>query len=223
MNRKQRRAGIKRSGTAPPAAVGDDWAKAFSTDDLMAKARGHYEQRRAEAARAICNRILAREPRHVPALNMLGLLLQDTGQHRLAAKEFKKAVAADDLDAACHYNLAASYQALNREDEAASHFARADRRHWQEAASPRDFYSVSGCRDLLFNVMEHRFTIPRIKAFLDRERLTFLGFDLEKPILDQFRTQFPAAALTDLDPWAAFEAAHPQTFRQMYHFMVRRN
>ena len=27
-----------------------------------------------------------------------------------------------------------------------------------------DFYSMSGCRDLLFNVMEHRFTIPQIKA-----------------------------------------------------------
>ena len=37
----------------------------------------------------------------------------------------------------------------------------------------RDFSSTSGCRDLLFNVMEHQFTIPQIEAFLDENRLTF--------------------------------------------------
>ena len=35
-----------------------------------------------------------------------------------------------------------------------------------------DFFSTSGCRDLCFNVIEHRFTLPRIKRFLDANRLT---------------------------------------------------
>ena len=35
-----------------------------------------------------------------------------------------------------------------------------DERRWGRMTSSVDFYSVSGCRDLLFNVMEHRFTIP---------------------------------------------------------------
>jgi SAM-dependent methyltransferase len=125
MNRKQRRAGMKQAGSPAPAAVDADWAKSLATDDLIAKAGWHYKQRQTEAARQVCNRILAREPDHAPTLNMLGLILQDSGQHRLAVKEFKKAVAADDLNAACHYNLAASYQALNREKEAATHFAKA--------------------------------------------------------------------------------------------------
>lgn len=124
MNRKQRRAGMKRAGPLPAAAV-DDWAEEAATAELMAKARWHLQERHTEAARQVCNRILAREPDHAPALNLLGLILQEAGQHRPAVKEFKRAIAVDDLDAACHYNLAVSYQALDRQDEAASHFGRA--------------------------------------------------------------------------------------------------
>lgn len=124
MNRKQRRAGMKRSDPAPAAAA-FDWTKDVATSDLMAKARQHLQERQPEAARRLCNCILARDPQHAPALNLLGLILQEAGQHRAAIKEFKKAIAADDLDAACHYNLATSYQAVHREAEAAAHFRRA--------------------------------------------------------------------------------------------------
>ena len=41
-----------------------------------------------------------------------------------------------------------------------------------------DFYSLSGCRDLLFHVQEHRFTIPMIEDALEQLDLTFLGFEL---------------------------------------------
>ena len=40
----------------------------------------------------------------------------------------------------------------------------------------KDFYNTSGCRDLMFNVMEHRFTIPRIAAFVNGHDRAFLGF-----------------------------------------------
>lgn len=128
MNRKERRAGLKRgtplvSGTAAIAA--DDWAKDIPAADLIAKARRHLQERQPEAARQLCDRVLTRDPHHAPAFNLLGLILQETGQHRPAVKEFKKAIAADDLDAACHYNLATSYQALHREDAAAAHFRKA--------------------------------------------------------------------------------------------------
>src|SRR4029079_2714076 len=87
-----------------------------------------------------------------------------------------------------------------------------------------DFYSISGCRDLMFNVMEHRFTIPQIKAFLAEENLSFLGFQLTTPIVDNFQRQFPDnKALRDLDCWHAFETANPGTFSAMYIFSVSRN
>lgn len=85
----------------------------------------------------------------------------------------------------------------------------------------RDFYSTRGCRDLLFNVMEHRFTLPQIKAFLTDHGLSFLGFDID---LHAFARQFPdPAAPTDLDLWHAFEAENPETFIGMYRFLIRKN
>ena len=88
----------------------------------------------------------------------------------------------------------------------------------------RDFSSTSGCRDLLFNVMEHQFTIPQIKAFLDENRLTFLGFEQLPPdVLRQFQQQFPDAdALRDLGSWHAFEQTHPLTFGNMYFFWMQK-
>jgi 2-polyprenyl-3-methyl-5-hydroxy-6-metoxy-1,4-benzoquinol methylase len=91
-------------------------------------------------------------------------------------------------------------------------------------ATADDFYSMSGCRDLFFNVMEHTFTIPDIAALLAEHGLTFLGFELDADVVEKFQQQYPAAeALADLDCWTAFERSNPQTFRHMYVFSVRRN
>jgi hypothetical protein len=97
---------------------------------------------------------------------------------------------------------------------------------------------MSECRDLLFHVMEHQFTIARIKAFIIEQRLSFLGFILDKANLDRFERQFPGSdalvdsgrwerhfpssdALIDLDRWERFEMANPRTFIQTYLFEVR--
>jgi 2-polyprenyl-3-methyl-5-hydroxy-6-metoxy-1,4-benzoquinol methylase len=89
----------------------------------------------------------------------------------------------------------------------------------------RDFSSMSGCRDLLFNVMEHQFTISEIKAFLDANDLTFLGFSqLPKQVLAQFQRQFPdPPARRDLAAWHSFEELHLYTFANMYFFWVQKS
>ncbi len=89
----------------------------------------------------------------------------------------------------------------------------------------RDFSSTSGCRDLLFNVMEHQFTIPEIKAFLDANRLTFLGFgQLPSDAHEEFSRQFPdPSSRRDLAAWHAFEQKHPYTFGNMYFFWTQKN
>jgi SAM-dependent methyltransferase len=88
----------------------------------------------------------------------------------------------------------------------------------------RDFSSTSGCRDLLFNVMEHQFTIPQIKAFLDANHLTFLGFEqLPAGAQEQFQEQFPDAdSIRDLTAWHDFEQQHPLTFGNMYLFWIQK-
>ena len=95
MNRKERRASLKRGIISANVGLSDGWDKAFTTDDLMAKARWHQQQHQSETARDICNRILARAPAHVPALNLLGLIYQEGGQHKLAVRALEKAVASD--------------------------------------------------------------------------------------------------------------------------------
>jgi 2-polyprenyl-3-methyl-5-hydroxy-6-metoxy-1,4-benzoquinol methylase/Flp pilus assembly protein TadD len=88
----------------------------------------------------------------------------------------------------------------------------------------RDFSSTSGCRDLLFNVMEHQFTIPQIAAFLDAHHLTFLGFSQLPPgVRKKFQQQFSDAdAMRDLGAWHAFEQKNPLTFGNMYFFWVQK-
>ncbi len=95
---------------------------------------------------------------------------------------------------------------------------------WQSLVKTVDFYSLSGCHDMFFNVMEHRLTIPDIKAFIDEHRLSFFGFELDPKVIDEFRARHTDAdALRDLDAWNAFEAEHPQTFRNMYVFSIGKN
>jgi Flp pilus assembly protein TadD/SAM-dependent methyltransferase len=86
-----------------------------------------------------------------------------------------------------------------------------------------DFYSLSGCRDLLFHVEEHRLGVPEIAAFLDGAGLAFLGFDAESGLLAKFAARFPEdGAKTDLGCWHAFETENPETFAAMYQFWVQK-
>lgn len=87
-----------------------------------------------------------------------------------------------------------------------------------------DFYTLSECRDLLFHVCEHRFTLPEIAASLDDLGLEFVGFRLpQSDVAARYRKRFPHDhALRDLDSWDLFEADNPETFLGMYEFWVRR-
>src|SRR5262249_4727099 len=85
----------------------------------------------------------------------------------------------------------------------------------------RDFYGADGCRDLLFNVMEHRFTLPQVKALLDELGLALVEFEAKPHMLERFRAEHPGADANDLGCWHAFETAHPDTFLEMYHLLLR--
>jgi len=89
------------------------------------------------------------------------------------------------------------------------------------ADSP-DFYSLSGCRDLLFHEQERRYTLAEIEALLAALRLEFLGFEFEsRTTLHEYRREYPRdAAAVSLANWSEFEARHPGTFAGMYQFWV---
>jgi SAM-dependent methyltransferase len=92
------------------------------------------------------------------------------------------------------------------------------------AAPVPDFYTLSGCRDLLFHVQEQCFTPEGIAAALRALDLEFLGFEPEDPVtLRAYRAEFPDdPAATSLENWERFELRHPDTFAGMYHFWVRK-
>ncbi len=86
-----------------------------------------------------------------------------------------------------------------------------------------DFYSASECRDLVFHVMEHRYTLPLLADMFARA-----GFRLVKVVASAhavacFRKMFPDPALDpklNLDLWAQVEDRYPGLFGSMYGLNV---
>ena len=87
-----------------------------------------------------------------------------------------------------------------------------------------DFYSISACRDLLFHVQEHRFTLLQIDIILQKLGLRFLGFEMRNiQIIQKFKKIYPEeSASTSLSLWNKFEIQNPDTFRGMYQFWVQK-
>jgi SAM-dependent methyltransferase len=87
-----------------------------------------------------------------------------------------------------------------------------------------DFYSTSDCRDLLFHVQEHRFTLPQIAETLNDLGLEFVGFEFGKSEkLADYRARFPDdSEAVNLQNWHRFELEQPDTFTSMYQFWVRK-
>jgi tetratricopeptide (TPR) repeat protein/SAM-dependent methyltransferase len=87
-----------------------------------------------------------------------------------------------------------------------------------------DFYGLSNCRDLVFHVQEHRFTLPQIEAALETLGLDFLGFELgDADAIKRFKAEHPEPdAMTSLAKWHGFERANPRTFARMYQFWCRK-
>jgi len=87
-----------------------------------------------------------------------------------------------------------------------------------------DFYSLSMCRDLLFHVQEHRFTLPEIETALKELGLMFIGFEFEDSQgMNRFKKLNPEKeSLTSLSLWHKFELNYPNTFAGMYQLWVQK-
>jgi tetratricopeptide (TPR) repeat protein/2-polyprenyl-3-methyl-5-hydroxy-6-metoxy-1,4-benzoquinol methylase len=142
-------------------------------------------------------------------LMRIGLYSAVARRHVARAREFASAQGFD-----------ASPEGIRRFRLAAR--ARSDDRLLERIAGDFDFFSESGCRDLVFNVQETSFTLPRIAAAIEALGLEFLGFDMPDSIRAAYRARYPDdLTLANLAHWAEFEDAHPDTFAAMYQFWVR--
>ena len=79
---------------------------------------------------------------------------------------------------------------------------------------------MSGCRDYLFHVQEHRFSLSGVDTLLQAAGLRMTGIGLKTGSRDGFRRDFT----DDTDPlqWHAFEQAHPGCFGSMYEMTLAR-
>jgi SAM-dependent methyltransferase len=87
----------------------------------------------------------------------------------------------------------------------------------------RDFWIMEECRDLLFHVQEHRFTIPQIAECIAELGLQFVGFEVPDGLRNEVRRHSGVSTgPVTLDTWHAFEEAHPSTFISMYQFWLKK-
>ena len=88
----------------------------------------------------------------------------------------------------------------------------------------KDFFSLNDCRDLIFHVQEHRFTLLQIEDALEALDLQFLGFEMrDSGTLRMFTESHPEkGAPTSLTLWHEFELNNPDTFRGLYHLWCKK-
>jgi len=118
MNRKQRRAEAKRSGSAAQPA-------SPAVQQLFAAALQLYQAGHLDEAEQRFRQVLAVNPRHADSLHLLGALAYQTGRHDLAVELIGKAIAINPKEASMHSNLGNMHTHLGRLDEAVACYRRA--------------------------------------------------------------------------------------------------
>jgi hypothetical protein len=83
-----------------------------------------------------------------------------------------------------------------------------------------DFYVTGECRDLLFHVQEHRFTLGDVRRHIDALGLFFNEFVLSDETAIRYAEKH--AGLANLEDWERFEADFPDAFAGMYLFWVQK-
>jgi 2-polyprenyl-3-methyl-5-hydroxy-6-metoxy-1,4-benzoquinol methylase len=87
-----------------------------------------------------------------------------------------------------------------------------------------DFYSLSSCRDLLFHVKEHRFTVAQIREALAALDLALIGFDLRNLQIQQryYECSRRHRDIADFTVCEQLEQRYPQAFLSMYRFWCQK-
>lgn len=85
-----------------------------------------------------------------------------------------------------------------------------------------DFYSLSGCRDLVFHVQEHRYTPPQLGDLIAGAGLRLVGLEASPQAKAAFAAAFGPADALDLGLWDRVEMRRPDLFAGMYHLWAQK-
>ncbi|MDP6787669.1 MAG: methyltransferase domain-containing protein [Rhodospirillales bacterium] len=92
----------------------------------------------------------------------------------------------------------------------------------EKGMTGRDFFYMSGVRDLMFHASEKRFTIAEIERCLTDLGLEFRGFDnLANPVYKEVMASFGDPS--KLANWETYEKTNPRTFDGMYEIWCVKN
>jgi SAM-dependent methyltransferase len=92
-------------------------------------------------------------------------------------------------------------------------------------ARNEDFFSLSGCRDMLFHVQERAYDLPEVARMVEALGLRFLGFEFDDSGITatRYRARFASDPLMrNLANWHAYEQDNPDAFTRMYEFWLQR-
>ena len=86
------------------------------------------------------------------------------------------------------------------------------------------FWNLSGVRDLIFHKQEYRYCIGELIELFNLFKFEFLGFVIQKDILDYYIEKFPNDKYkSNLKNWDYLEKMHPEIFGGMYQFWLKNN
>lgn len=86
-----------------------------------------------------------------------------------------------------------------------------------------DFYSASGCRDLLFHQQETLFDLPGLLTMVRDQGLVPVALDVDTSAARLYATAFQSPPdRAAFDRWHQLEQRHPGLFASMYHLWCRK-
>ena len=105
------------------------------------------------------------------------------------------------------------------EESDKSSLERVSNRSWMNF-SP--FFSISGFKDLFFNVQEHTYTLGQISSLLKKNGLRFCGLSSSVYQLALNSEEIAQHRPFDINYWAEYEKRNSTTFARMYQFWCQK-
>jgi tetratricopeptide (TPR) repeat protein len=96
-----------------------------AVEETFARALGALQTGKVDDAERLFKKILASQPRHVPALNLYSIVLTQGRRFEEAEKYIRRAIQENATSDASFYNYGVILKALGRHDEAIEQFDRA--------------------------------------------------------------------------------------------------
>jgi tetratricopeptide (TPR) repeat protein len=118
MSRKQGRSAAKLKKTPTRQPTTQSSARAHSVAELLATGRTLHQVGRLAEAEALYRRVLADQPNHAGALNLLGALAHQTGRHELAIEAISQAIQQNGKNPDYFFNLGGVFHGHGKLDQA---------------------------------------------------------------------------------------------------------